>query len=210
MVAGPVCSSAGPLIPLASFPAAAPPFSHAVLFRYGQDRVMQSFLGHGCTVEILEKAVETTAVTLSTLTFSTSVPSELESIFRRGSEWDEGYEFIARVGVQEGASAEDAREFLDLTQQLAMSSAFGAVQAVSGRCSTDDDDCTTSVDFMVLARFQTKQQVEAFVQCPPVAAMMSGNELSPLKTEWAAALEVMPPVNSNTGPPDSPVPKRPK
>ena len=140
--------------------------------------------------------------------FQTSVPNELEAIFRRGSGWDDGVELVLALAVQPGASSEDVREFLDLTQQLATSSAFGAVQAAAGPGvgtrshggTGDAADALPLPEFVMLVRFESKEQADEFARCPPMAAVLQGDARSPLRALWAAGLEIVPAENSNSSP----------
>jgi hypothetical protein len=252
---GPVCGSAGPLLPLAAPGVAVPPpppFSHAVLFRYASRPSLDAFVSNlkvrgmlgmtaakvaegepqrGVSPGALESRparaaalglISTNAVCyagISTLCFEGAVPSELEAIFRRGGEWDAGRELVVALRAAPGAAPGDGAEFLQLTQQLATSSAFGAVQASSGACFSlvhhaggGDDGAAAAAaaaagemamaqpDVLLLARFQGQAELEEFLQCPPVAAMLEGDERAPLHALWAAALEVAPAAASSTSP----------
>jgi len=141
---------------------------------------------------------------VATASFQTAVPSELEALFRRGSEWEQGVELIAGLSRQPGSTAEDAREFLELTQQLATSAAFGAVQAASGPCSGVQQHAGPTElihpDAVLLVRFQTTDELAHFIDCPPVSAMLTGDERAPLRVLWAAALKVAPAENSRSSP----------
>lgn len=84
----------------------------------------------------------------------------------------------------------DGNEFLSLMQQLALSSAFGAVQCSFGPCSSvqhmgaSEDAGSAAVDgahptaqqlrpdMVLLVRFQDGEQLHAFLDCPPVAALL--------------------------------------
>ena len=155
---------------------------------------------------MLSTSASKIADTVATFSFSSLIPNELEAIFRRGSEWDEGFEMISALKLQPGSKEEDAMEFLDLTQQLATSSVYGAVQAGAGKCSsvvTHTQSSTSSLetpDYILMVRFQTKEQLAAFVQCPAVAAVLEGDERSPLKAVWAGSLNITPSDNSSTKP----------
>ena len=99
--------------------------------------------------------------------------------------------------LQEGSGDGDAEEFLSLAQQLALSSAFGAVQCSHGRCLSPprhgagggggqqqegaDGGAAAPAgaapvlgapDRMLLARFQQEQQLRDFLACPPIAALL--------------------------------------
>lgn len=92
---------------------------------------------------------------------------------------------------QGGSSTADGDEFLSLTQQLALSSAFGAVQCSFGPCSSvqhvgagEHADAATAggaqlppvqqqrPEMVLLVRFQAGEQLQAFLDCPPVAALL--------------------------------------
>lgn len=93
---------------------------------------------------------------------------------------------------QGGSSEGDASEFLVLTQQLAVSSAFGAVQCSYGPCLSvqrgggavggaqagqEEPQAAQQLpdqqpDMMLLVRFQDESQLQAFLDCPPVAALL--------------------------------------
>lgn len=133
------------------------------------------------------------------------MPNELESIFRRGSEWDVGVECILGLSLNTSTdtnTSDDANEFLALTQQLSTSSAFGAVQAVFGPCTSKmahvgSEASLEQPDYIFAARFQQPEQLEGFLVCPPVAAMIEEDERCPLKAIWHTALDIFP-TNNNS------------
>lgn len=88
---------------------------------------------------------------------------------------------------QGGSSTADGNEFLSLTQQLALSSAFGAVQCSFGPCTSVQHTGADAAaagdvqlppeqqqqpDMVMLVRFQEGEQLQAFLDCPPVAALL--------------------------------------
>jgi hypothetical protein len=86
--------------------------------------------------------------------------------------------------LQGGSTQEDAEEFLCLTQQLAVSSAYGAVQCSYGAClsmqqhsgsgggSGASQQPPQQPDVVLLARFEEAPQLQRFLECPPVAALL--------------------------------------
>jgi hypothetical protein len=113
--------------------------------------------------------------------------------------------------MQEGYGEEEGEEFLSLTQQLATSSAYGAVQASYGPClglqqlggsgpSSAGGPLARQPSSIFLIRFEEQEQMIKFMQCPPVAAMLEGDVRSPLAALWHAVLEVAPPERSSTKP----------
>lgn len=47
-------------------------------------------------------------------------------------------------------------------------------------------------DFMLLVRFLSPEPLAEFVTCPPVVAMLEGDDLSPVKALWAGTLVIEP------------------
>lgn len=106
--------------------------------------------------------------------------------------------------LQGGSSGADAEEFLALTQQLALSSAFGAVQCSYGGVSSVGhaggaaaagalpEAQERAPDFVALVRFQEGAQLQQFLACPPVAALLEGDGRIPLAALWSCVLESAP------------------
>ncbi|KAI8114587.1 hypothetical protein M9434_002708 [Picochlorum sp. BPE23] len=216
MVRGPVCGSAGPvitgLVPSGTQSPKATSleqFNNCILFRYASEKSMQDFLNHLKTKYMLDDvAKEKTSAGVATVTFMTSIPNELESIFRRGAEWEEGYELILGLDRSADGSTDDVEEFLRLTEGLASSSAFGAVQAAHGPVlsvinhtlqpekeeeegiSCDDQ---FRCDTIFISRFpQDSSAVESFLQSPPMQAVIQADARSPVSLAWGLIMEVSP------------------
>lgn len=110
---------------------------------------------------------------------------------------------------QGGASLADAEEFLSLTQQLALSSAFGAVQCSYGPVQSLQHSGEgggaaggqlpeaqwEQPDVVALVRFQDQAQLQQFLACPPVAALLEGDSRIPLAALWSCVLESQPSDN---------------
>lgn len=105
--------------------------------------------------------------------------------------------------AQGGTSQADAEEFLSLTQQLAVSSAFGAVQCSYGQCCKSEEPAAGNgeeqrPDMLLLARFQEAAQLQQFLACPPVAALLEGDDRIPLACLWSCVLETQPSDSSTS------------
>ena len=211
MVRGPICGSAGPILSTLLPESVAelksntiPLVSHCLHFRYGSEQNLQSFISHMKTKLMLkEKSEELTDIGIVTCTYSCQIPNELEAIFRRGSEWDEGFEVFLGVSRSQGTREEDVHEFLELYRQLACSSAFGAVQCAYGPVvqvmhhgskQTEQADIIQHIacDIILLARFGTKEQMESFLQSPPSQAVLQRDQRSPVHAEWGIVMEISP------------------
>lgn len=208
MVRGPICASAGPvvtsIVPNIDGGSGIPmeKMNHCIQFRYSNRETMEKFLDDFRAKNMIRDISEKmTDVGFVTCTFSTKVMNELESIFRRGAEWDEGFElFLGMKKAQDCVENSDVEEFLTLTQELASSSAFGAVQCVSGpvidikaheekaQAIAKSLDC----DLILMARFGSDQQVEGFLQSPALQAVLQRDERSPVHAHWGFVMEISP------------------
>lgn len=127
-------------------------------------------------VQTLVQAVPlpTLSAELVTVNFQGAVPSELEAVFRRGEEWEEGLELAAGLALAPGGNEADAAEFLSLAAQLATSSAYGAVQASWGPCLgvSGGGSGLQRPGWVLLVRFQEPEALQRFLACPPIAALL--------------------------------------
>lgn len=210
MVRGPICGSAGPvlmtIVPEDTEQGVVKECTNCILFRYASQSVMDQFMSHGKTKYMLDEiSREKTTHGVVSLTFSVKVPNELEAIFRRGDEWEQGYELI--VGLHSGQNPDDAEEFLDLVCQLALSSAHGAVQAahgpVIGTVNHTLHDDTRQVggfecDRICTIRFaDDKATLESFLQSPPMQAIITGDDRSPVHLNWGLVQHIIPPSDKD-------------
>lgn len=208
MVRGPICASAGPvvtsIVPNIDGGSGIPmeKMNHCIQFRYSNRETMEKFLDDFRAKNMIRDISEKmTDVGFVTCTFSTRVRNELESIFRRGTEWEEGFElFLGMNKSQDCVEDSDVDEFLTLTQELASSSAFGAVQCVSGpviEIKAHEEKAQTianslDCDLILMARFGSDQQVEGFLQSPPLQAVLQRDERSPVHAHWGFVMEISP------------------
>ncbi|KAL4459186.1 hypothetical protein ABPG75_014051 [Micractinium tetrahymenae] len=242
LAAGPICGSAGRLVRFHSTGSAdqagagaeagaeaQPAVSHAVLFRYANETALTRFEAQPRVQLMLSGTGAPAGTGITTINFRGSVPNELEAIFRRGPEWAAGAELVVALALQGGSGEGDASEFLALTQQLAVSSAFGAVQCSYGPClsvqhsggaaagGSDEGPGGEAAaqqaqqqaqqaqqlpaqqpDMVLLVRFQEEAQLQAFLDCPPIAALVEGDERIPLRALWSATLLTEPSDSSTT------------
>ncbi len=225
MVRGPVCGSAGSIeTSLLPSPAAQDrerllaAFNNAVLFRYANRETLEGFLSHAKTKLMLDEMSSDEGKSthgIASLAFSVEVPNELEAIFRRGDEWENGVELF--MGLDDrtadgGSAEEDVLEFFTLVNQLATSSAFGALQSGIGRVdalifhSLHDETATETraavVDllqcrFVYAVRFADQSQLEALLQSPPMQAILNGDDRSPVRLHWGIVQRIVSPEEND-------------
>lgn len=220
MVRGPICGSAGPVL-MAMLPhttedadqAIVQRYNNCILFRYASESAMSEFMSHGKTKYMLDEiSRDKTTHGVVSLTWTVRVPNELEAIFRRGQEWEQGYELC--IGLDTSSSeGDDAEEFLELLCHLAVSSAYGAVQATHGTMTgiinhtlhdaTGDEQHARmfACDRICMVRFATDEPtvVESFLQSPPMQAIITGDERSPVSLSWGLVQHIVAPPENDSG-----------
>lgn len=219
MVRGPVCGSAGSIeTSLLPSPAAQDrerllaAFNNAVLFRYANRETLEGFLSHAKTKLMLDEMssdAQKSTHGIASLIFSVEVPNELEAIFRRGDEWENGVELFMGLGAETTAD-EDVLEFFSLVNQLATSSAYGALQSGIGRMDAltfhslhDETDNKAAVvdllqcQFVYSVRFADQSQLEALLQSPPMQAILNGDDRSPVKLHWGVVQRIVSPEEND-------------
>ena len=244
MVRGPVCGSAGSietsLLPTsvtssvneedAKRQALLASFNNAVLFRYANMETLDGFMSHAKTKLMLDEMSSDASKStrgIASLTFSVDVPNDLESIFRRGDVWEDGVELfmgLRRTGGEDADDADDADadavEFMALVNQLATSSAYGALQSGVGRVASGDGS-TQGVTFhslhdetgareevesllgceMIYAvRFEDDKGLEGLLQSPPMQAILNWDDRAPVGLCWGVVQRIVSPeANEKVG-----------
>jgi hypothetical protein len=221
MVRGPVCGSAGPIVTAItqSNQDRMKQFNHCMYFRYASESAMEQFMGHLKTKYLLDEVSRTkTTSGVVSIQYSTAVPNDLESIFRRGAQWEEGYEVLLGLVDAEGSNPEDIDEFLRLTSDLAQSSAYGALQAATGPVTTAevkhhtlnpsrDEEIQLASEAqeqfecnrIFMARFPSDLSVvESFMNSPPLQAILAGDERSPVSSSWGIVVQLSPSETSSS------------
>jgi len=198
-------------------------FNNAVLFRYANMETLDGFMSHAKTKLMLDEMSSDASKStrgIASLTFSVDVPNDLESIFRRGDVWEDGVELfmgLRRTGGEDADDADDADadavEFMALVNQLATSSAYGALQSGVGRVASGDGS-TRGVTFhslhdetgareevesllgceMIYAvRFEDDKGLEGLLQSPPMQAILNWDDRAPVGLCWGVVQRIVSP-----------------
>jgi len=178
-------------------PLAAPAtdFTHALHMRFPTAAAASAFMAHGAFSAAAERARQASEKAgeggpsrppLVAVFEGRVEPPSLETLFRRGPEWESGIEHALLLsshgsgeeGDEEGREAA-ADLFVSQLRELAESSLVGAVQSTSGRVvsqapsssqSSSPQNCATHA---ILTRFAGPEQLRAFLGLPPVEALLS-------------------------------------
>lgn len=170
-------------------------FTHALHMRFANAAAAAAFISHGAFSAAAERASEASAgggsgspprPPLLAVFCGRVDPPSLESLFRRGPEWESGIEHALLLrSTSEGGSGDGDAGAADLyvsqLRELAESSLVGAVQSTSGRvvppsspphsASSDSPQCAAT--HAILTRFARPEQLRAFLALPPVKALLS-------------------------------------
>ena len=193
-------------------------FTHALHMRFPNTAAASAFMAHSAFSAAAERARQASGKEEGEgggpsrppllAVFSGRVdPPSLETLFRRGPEWESGIEHALLLSSQgcgrgggngdgggggdgdadadgdggEGEQQEAAADlFVSQLRELAESSLVGAVQSTSGRVvaqaapssprSPSPQRCATHA---ILTRFAGPEQLRAFLELPPVKALLS-------------------------------------
>jgi len=174
-------------------PSSPPSFTHALHVRFPNPKACTAFVAHPAFSAARDKAEEAAAAAASggekthlVVAFEGRVnPPSLETLFRRGAEWESGVEHVmilsssSETGNEASSAAAD--EFVSQLSELAESSLVGAVQSTSGRVFPlveDSDDSHLRPTHALLTRFAAEEQLRAFLALPPVEALFSSSSSS--------------------------------
>ena len=174
-------------------------FTHALHMRFASAAAAQAFVSHKAFSEAREGAERACCSSSSSsssssgggekskpllVVFSGRVdPPSLETLFRRGAEWESGIEHALLLASTSGEGGkEDGGEeggeaaadlYVSQLRELAESSLVGAVQSTSGRIAAAAAASPHSATHAVLTRFAAPEQLRAFLELPPVKALLS-------------------------------------
>ena len=124
-----------------------------------------------------------------------TVAKDMDAIFRRSEVWAKGVEHLHLLTVRKGCSAADAAEYVQLLAQVAETDAGRAVQSVAGEaaltaCAESADggaqalhasSCMQAVSHAMMSRFHSVEELKAFSQLPPAAAVRRADARCPLE-----------------------------
>ena len=154
-------------------PGAPPPVTHALHVRFGSTAAAAAFLAHPAVAGAVAGAAASAAADTGVLLFGGRVPSpSLESLFRRGPEWEAGVERVFVLAQVEGADGGAADAWLADVATLAESSVAGALQATAGRLAVPG--IPAGATHALMTRFAGPAGLAAFLGLPAVAALAAG------------------------------------
>ena len=87
-------------------------YTHAVHFRFPGTAQLDAFLASPVLSKMQEEEVAARCSDMMTISFEASIPEDLFAIFRKGQDWDEGYEHLALM------ECEDTEEMSQRMQEM--------------------------------------------------------------------------------------------
>lgn len=113
--------------------------------------------------------------------------------------WETGAEHFVLVtgntAAEDGSSAEQVQEYTQLLTKVAESEVAGSMQSVAGpivmsSCNGGSDSRGT-VSHVVMSRFASVEEADAYADLPPSVALRKGDSRSPAASELELVFELL-------------------
>lgn len=115
----------------------------------------------------------------------------------------------ANTASEAGSSGEQVDEYTQLLTQVAESSVAGSMQSVAGEIVLSAGDSEGGLDVLgglsatpshvVMSRFATVEEADAYAVLPPSEALRQGDPRSPATSVLELVFEILPVAGSETG-----------
>eukprot|EP00884_Botryococcus_braunii_P014845 jgi/Botrbrau1/23361/Bobra.0051s0014.1 len=176
----------------------------------------RNFLTHPAYIKAHDSNVTLRCERETILVIESGVTPELESIFRRGPDWELGLEHITLLQAQGDFDEEEVNLFLGQLSVLAGSSLAGALQTTFGRLASNftrsieysdegkvvDDQAAVEGTHMIISRFERLQQLRAFLELPPCEALITDDGGTvPVKANQSFQMKIAPAESTNKSQP---------
>ena len=120
---GVICSSAGESDPTkakSGLEGDVSQYTHAVHFRFPARAQLDAFLSSPTVQKMQEEEIAENCVGAASLSFESSIPEDLFAIFRKGQDWEEGFDHAVVIECESeaeaGSRARGMRDFLEVNQ----------------------------------------------------------------------------------------------
>lgn len=157
---------------------------HFLHFRHTNMQAYENCRQHPLFVSTIERVSQASREPVLDLAFQANVPKTMETIFRRGKDFegDGSVEHVLLLGSSGGASPDAGLTFLDKLCQLAESSLGGAVQCTYGSVVPTG---TCKSKFAFLGRFYSPEHLSAFMRTPAYKALSTNDNRLPVCLDGA-------------------------
>lgn len=113
----------------------------------------------------------------------------MESIFRRGSDWDVGCQLV--ILTKSFDEKEDTSfEYLNLLSDVAKSSAIGAIQSSTGYFTKDIQNEFNAKNMALCCYFNDNNVMNEFMMLPPVNSIFEGENNLPFDESCAFTYQI--------------------
>ena len=151
-------------------------YTHAVHFRFPGRPQLDAFLESTVVRKIRDTEVAATGATTIARTFESTIPEDLFAIFRKGQDWDEGYEHLVVVKCDSAASAgaRAAAMRVHFHDNQPSMEEYGLQQATFGQTLERDDEVG------ILMRFRNEYDFDYFTNTPLYASFIGASSIESL------------------------------
>jgi hypothetical protein len=170
----------------------------------------EDFISTGAKREVYAAVLPPVAAAALELLLHGSVAKDMDAIFRRSEEWQQGAEHVHVLAPRAASLANEAAEYASLLGQVAESAAAGALQNVAGAARAAScaevhsggggalAGALTAANQALMSRFRSAPEAAAFQALPPCAAIASADARCPLETVIELVFDVEPVQASTT------------
>eukprot|EP00892_Ulva_mutabilis_P001963 jgi/Ulvmu1/11768/UM008_0182.1 len=171
----------------------AAPFNHALHFRLADRASATAFMNNPEKIGAFKNYLDPVSQRYTEALFTGTIPKDMDSMFRRADRWAAGAEHLAFVANNPACPSEEPEfqldEYTQLLTQVAESPVAGSIQSMagpmvaqSGRMSEHAPAVNVADDansHMIMSRFLSVEEAQAFSQLPPCDALRHGDNRCP-------------------------------
>lgn len=162
-------------------------FNFAVVFRFSTEAAYRNFAQNEEFKNLLQSDICKSRLTLVIQQY---VGNDLETIFRKGEVFEEGFDHVLVTQLYESQNAEDAVQFLSVLGDVATQSEIKS-DATSLGTVLECSDTNFDGPLLVLAtHLGTRQGVENWQSAPPLQQLWSENGNGLVKAEMSFAIRL--------------------
>mmetsp|Transcript_10386 Transcript_10386/g.31278 ORF Transcript_10386/g.31278 Transcript_10386/m.31278 type:complete len:420 (-) Transcript_10386:692-1951(-) len=174
-----------------------PGATHALHMRFYTQAQAVAFREHELVKDAFERFINPSFKDVVEIILETKIAKDIDAIFRKGSQWEEGAEHLLLLAPTPAFPAGAGEPFLARLAQLAQQSSGRALQACWGRIVWQRGE-TQGAEWALLARFPTAAQLQWFIATPPYAALLASDARLPVTAPLSVTFELFAPEKQQT------------
>ena len=165
-------------------------FDFAIVFRFSNAAACKNFLENERFSTLLKTSFQEASSDLLTFTIQQHVMNDLETIFRKGPQFEEGCDHVIVTQLAESQNAEDAIQFLSVLGEVTTQSEIGASSTSLGTLVETSDAQLQSELLIMATHVGNVQGVKNLEAMPPVQQLWEENGNGLLRAVISFAIQL--------------------